>query len=54
MIDYLQTISMTSARQLLLLSIVAITIETALPAAAQQNSTQDFKAAAADILADLG
>jgi ketosteroid isomerase-like protein len=50
MIDYLQTISMTSARQLLL-PIVAITIGTALPAAAQQNSTQDLKAAAAAIIA---
>ena len=50
MIDYLQTISMTSARQLLL-SIVAITIGTALPAAAQQNSTQDLRAAAAAVVA---
>jgi ketosteroid isomerase-like protein len=49
MIDFLQTISMTLARQLLL-SIVAITIGTALPAAAQQNSTQDLKAAAAAII----
>ena len=50
MIDFLQTISMTSARQLLL-SIVAITIGTALPAAAQQDSTQDLKAAAAALIA---
>ena len=53
MIDYLQTISMTSARQLLL-SIVAITIGTALPAAAQQNTPQDLKAAAAAIIAQRG
>src|ERR1700693_2412078 len=50
MIDYLQTISMTSARQFLL-SIVAITIGTALPAAAQQNSTQELTAAAAAVIA---
>jgi hypothetical protein len=50
MIDFLQTISMTSARQLLL-SIVAITIGTALPAAPEQNSTQDLKAAAAALIA---
>ena len=50
MIDFLQTMSMTSARQLLL-SIVAITIGTALPAAAQQDSTQAFKAAAAALIA---
>ena len=50
MIDYLQTISMTSARQLLL-SIVAITIGTALPGSAQQNSTQDLTAAAAAVIA---
>src|SRR5208283_4053562 len=50
MIDFLQTMSMTSARQLLL-SIVAITIGTALPAAAQQDSTQDLKAAAAALIA---
>jgi uncharacterized protein (TIGR02246 family) len=49
MIDYLQTISMISARQLLL-SIVAITIGTALPATAQQNSTQDLTAAAAAVI----
>jgi NAD(P)-dependent dehydrogenase (short-subunit alcohol dehydrogenase family) len=36
MIDFLQTISMTSARQLLL-SIVTITIGTGLPAAAQRD-----------------
>ena len=48
MIDYSQTISMTSARQLLL-SIVAITVGTALPAAAQQNSMQDLTAAAAAV-----
>jgi uncharacterized protein (TIGR02246 family) len=50
MIDFLQTMSMTSAMQLLL-SIVAITIGTALPAAAQQDSTQDLKAAAAALIA---
>ena len=52
MIDFLQTMSMTWARQLLL-SIVAITIGTALPAAAQQDkdSTQDLKAAAAALIA---
>ena len=50
MIAFLQTISMTSARQLLL-SIVAITIGTALPAAPQQNGTQDLKAAAAALIA---
>jgi len=50
MIDFLQTTSMTSARQLLL-SIVAITIGTALPAAPEQNSTQDLKAAAAALIA---
>jgi uncharacterized protein (TIGR02246 family) len=48
--DYLQTISMISARQLLL-SLVAITIGTALPATAQQNSTQDLTAAAAAVIA---
>jgi ketosteroid isomerase-like protein len=42
MIDFFQTLSMTSARQLLLY-IVAITIGTALPAAPQQNSTQDLR-----------
>ncbi|MBV8223807.1 MAG: hypothetical protein JO232_01305 [Verrucomicrobia bacterium] len=42
--------SMTSARQLLL-SIVVITIGTALPAPAQQDSTQDLKAAAAALIA---
>jgi hypothetical protein len=41
---------MTSVRRLLLF-IVAITIGTALPAAAQQNSTQDLKAAAAALIA---
>jgi hypothetical protein len=46
MIDFLQTMTMTSVRQLLLF-IVAITIGTALPAAAQHDSTQDLKAAAA-------
>jgi ketosteroid isomerase-like protein len=52
MIDYLQTISMTSARQLLL-SIVAIMIgQLSLPA--QQNTPQDFKAAAAAIIAQRG
>jgi uncharacterized protein (TIGR02246 family) len=50
MIDFLQTMSMTSAKQLLLF-IVAITIGTALPAAAQQNSTQDLKTAAAALIA---
>jgi uncharacterized protein (TIGR02246 family) len=50
MIDFLQTISMRSAQQLLL-SIVAIAIGTTLPAAAQQNSTQDLKAAAAALVA---
>ena len=50
MIEFLQTISLTSARQLLL-SIVAITIGTALPAAPEQNSTQDLKAAAAALIA---
>ena len=50
MIDFLQTISMTSARQLLL-SIVAITMGTALPAAPEQNSPQDLKAAAAALIA---
>jgi len=42
--------SMTSPRQLLLF-IVAITIGTALPAAAQQNNTQDPKSAAAALIA---
>ena len=52
MIDYLQTISMTSARQLLL-SIVAIMIgQLSLPA--QQNTPQDLKAAAAAIIAQRG
>ena len=41
---------MTSAKQLLL-SIVAITIGTAQPAAAQQNSTEDLKAAAEALIA---
>ena len=50
MIDFLQTMSMTSAMQLLL-SIVAITIGPALPAAARQDSTQDLKAAAAALIA---
>ena len=50
MTDYLQTISMISARQLLL-SIVAITIGTTLPGSAQQNSTQDLTAAAAAVIA---
>ena len=50
MIDFLRTIGMTSAKQLLL-SIVAITIGTAQPAAAQQNSTQDLKAAAEALIA---
>jgi uncharacterized protein (TIGR02246 family) len=50
MIDFLQTISMASARKLLL-SIVAMTIETAQPAAAQQNSTEDLKAAAEALIA---
>ena len=49
MIDFLQTMSMTSARRLLL-SIVTITIRTALPAAAQQESTQDLKAEAAALI----
>jgi len=51
MINYLRTISMISARQLLL-SIVAITIGTALPGPAQQNSMQDLKAAAAAVIAE--
>jgi ketosteroid isomerase-like protein len=52
MIDYLQTITMTSARQLLL-AIVAITIgQLSLPA--QQNAPQDLKAAAAAIIAQRG
>ena len=51
MIDYLQTISMISARQLLL-SIVAITIGTALPGPAQQNRMQDLTAAAAAVIAE--
>ena len=42
--------SMTSARQLLL-SMVVITIGAALQAAAQQDSTQDLKAAAAALVA---
>jgi len=50
MIDFLQTMSITWARQLLL-SVVAITIGTALPAAAQQDSTQELKAAAAALIA---
>jgi uncharacterized protein (TIGR02246 family) len=50
MIDFLQTMSMSLARRLLLF-IVTITIGTALPAAAQQNSTQDLKAAAATLIA---
>jgi uncharacterized protein (TIGR02246 family) len=50
MIALLQTISMTSAQQLLL-SIVAITVGTALPAAPQQNNPQDLKAAAAALIA---
>jgi ketosteroid isomerase-like protein len=52
MIDYLQTISMTWAR-LLLLSIVAITIGQ-LSLSAQQNTPQDLKAAAAAIIAQRG
>ena len=51
MIDYLQTIRTISARQLLL-SIVVITIGTALPAAAQQNSMQDLTAVAAAVIAE--
>jgi ketosteroid isomerase-like protein len=52
MIDYLQTISMTSVRQLLL-SIVTIMIgQLSLPA--QQNTPQDLKAAAATIIAQRG
>jgi uncharacterized protein (TIGR02246 family) len=51
MIDYLQTISMISARQLLL-PIVAITIGTALPSPAQQNNRQDLTAAAAAVMAE--
>ena len=47
MIDLLQ---MTPARQLLL-SLAAIVIGTALPAAAQQDSTQDLKVAAAALIA---
>ena len=49
MIDFPQTIGVTSARQFLL-SLVAITIGTALPAAAQQNSTQDLKATAEAVM----
>ena len=50
MIDFLQTVRMTSAKKLLFFT-VAITIGTALPATAQQNSTQDLKAAAAALIA---
>lgn len=50
MIDFLQTVSMTSAQKLLFF-IVAITTGAALPATAQQNSTQDLKAAAAALIA---
>ncbi len=50
MIEFLQTMRMTSARQLLLF-IVAIAIGTTLPAAGQQGSTQDLKAAAAALIA---
>ena len=50
MIGFLQTMSMTSAKQLLLF-IVAITIGTALPAATQQNSTEDLRAAAEALIA---
>jgi uncharacterized protein (TIGR02246 family) len=50
MIDFLQTISMASATQFLL-SIVAITIGTAQPAAVRQNGTEDLKAAAEALIA---
>jgi uncharacterized protein (TIGR02246 family) len=50
MIDFSQAISVTSARQFLL-SIVAMTIGTALPAAAQQNRMQDLKATAEAVIA---
>jgi ketosteroid isomerase-like protein len=50
MIDLSQRISMASAGQLLLF-IVAITIGTALPGAAQQDSTPALRAAAADLIA---
>jgi len=51
MIDFFQTVSLTSAGRLLL-SIVAITIGTALPAGSDQNSTQDVKAKAATLIAE--
>jgi ketosteroid isomerase-like protein len=52
MIDYLQTISTTSARQLLF-SIVAIMIGQ-LTLSAQQNTPKDLKEAAAAIIAQRG
>jgi uncharacterized protein (TIGR02246 family) len=51
MINYLQTTSMISARQLLL-SVVSIIIGTTPPCSAQQNGTQDLKAAAATVIAE--
>ena len=50
MIDLLQTLSITSANNLLFF-IAAVTIGTALPATAQQNSAQDLKAVAAALIA---
>jgi ketosteroid isomerase-like protein len=50
MIDFLQTISMSSSGRLLL-SIVAITIGTARPAAAQQKGAEDLKSAAEALIA---
>jgi ketosteroid isomerase-like protein len=49
MIDLSRAISMASSRQFLLSIAV---IASALPAAAQQNSTQDFKSAAAEIIVE--
>jgi uncharacterized protein (TIGR02246 family) len=50
MIDLLQTVSTTSAKKLLFF-IVAITIGTALPATAQQNSSRDLKVVASALIA---
>src|ERR1700758_327133 len=50
MIDFLQTLSITPANNLLFFT-VAIIIGTALPATAQQNGTQDLKAVAAALIA---
>lgn len=49
-LDFSQTVRMIFAKKLLFF-IVATTIGTALPATAQQNSTQDLKATAAALIA---